>query len=68
MTGKSQRLLDYLIAYPDGITADDVCQTLEVTPSTFRGMIRDIGNAVALKREAVKRGGRRLVRHSLVRH
>lgn len=68
MTGKSQRLLDFLIERPQGITADDVCETLAVTPSTFRGMIRDIGSAVPIKSESVSQGGRRLMRHSLLRH
>lgn len=65
MTGKSQRLLDYLIERPEGVTAADVCTSLDITASTFRGMIRDIGSSIPLKQQSVTQDGRRLVRHRL---
>ena len=64
MSAKYLALLDLLLR-PQGVDSKEGCQVLAVSPSTYRGMVRDFRGLFAV-RSRVSETDRRKVRHAIV--
>lgn len=60
MSRRYNTLLD-LMRRPEGCTSEEACAAIRVSPSTFRGMVRDLREVVRVETTATLQDKRRRI-------